>query len=163
MTSPISISVGAGSHQLSATASFVVSNGRGTVHGSIPVSAATLVADPTGRPVRLTAALDPTRIATGVAKRDADLQKKRFLSTADHQEMTFTADDIEVCGSTWTCRGSLIIRSISRPVVMLVSCAQDGRSAQGSITIDRREFGIKAPKFVVGAAIAVTLHAHLVD
>ncbi len=163
MTSPVSLTTGAVTHELSATAAFAVSNGKGTVHGRIPVTAAALVSDAAGRPIRLTAELDPTGIATGVAKRDADLQKKRFLAVTDHPVMTFDADDIEIRDTNWTCRGSLTIRGVSRPVVMQVVCAPDGRSAQGSATLDRREFGIRAPKFVIGTAIAVTLQAHLVD
>ena len=163
MTSPTSVSAGPVNYRLSATASFAVSNGKGTVHGTIPVTSAVLTADSTGRPIRLAAALDPTGIATGIAKRDSDLQKKRFLSTVDHPAMTFTADHIEVRGSAWTCRGTLTVRGVSRSVVMQVVTAPDGRSAQGSATFDRRDFGIRAPKFVIGAAIAVTLQAQLVD
>ena len=58
---------------------FAVGNLGRTVHGSVACSSGSVEVDASGAPVRARADLDLDSLATGIAKRDADLRTPRFL------------------------------------------------------------------------------------
>jgi polyisoprenoid-binding protein YceI len=62
------------------------------VHGSIAVSCGNPEIDELGDPVRLRAPLDLDGLDTGVARRDRDLRKPRFLDIDRPPTMTWAAD-----------------------------------------------------------------------
>lgn len=62
------------------------------VHGSVALSWAELDIDGSGAPVRVRAELDLDGLDTGIARRDSDLRKPRFLDIDRHPIMTWTAD-----------------------------------------------------------------------
>ena len=146
------------------TARFSVGNfGIRTVHGSVPVLAGSLEVDDGGRPRRLSAELDLSRVDTGNARRDADLRKPKLLDLDAHPLLRYEADDFELGPQGWRARGSLAARGTTCPVTVLGVPATTGSSLHlvGTAVVDRTALGVRAPSLVIGREVAVVVDAWL--
>ena len=130
-----------------------------TVTGSIPVTAATVEIDADGQPTRFTARLDPAGIETGNARRDKDLRGKRFLKAEAHPLMEVTADRIEPTGTGW--KADATIRVAGAEASLRIDGVLTGTQVIGTAYLDIRTVGIKAPGFMVGRRVDITVSAEL--
>jgi len=146
------------------TATFSVSNlGVGTVRGSVPVLGGTVEVGEGGRPVRLHAELDLARIATGNARRDADLRKPHLLDLDAHPVLVYEADEFELGTQGWSARGRLTARGVTCPVTVLGVPADVGESLHlvGTAVVDRTALGVRAPRLLIGRQVSVVVDAWL--
>lgn len=137
------------------------------VHGSVALSWAELDIDGTGAPLRLRAELDLNGLDTGVARRDADLRKPRFLDIDRHPTMTWTADRFRrTDDGAWSAEGVLSVRGESAPVTVVgmpESAALDGSwvRVRASAVLDRTTVGLRVPSFVIGRMVEISIDAWL--
>ncbi len=146
------------------SAGFAVRNfGFKTVRGQLPVRAARVDVDESGRPTAVHATLDVAGIDTGNARRDRDLRGRRHLDTAQYPVLTFAAASVEQVGDTeWVVAGRLAGHGASVDVSMQarVTATREGGIAVSAIgEFDRRALGIDAPRFLIGRRIAIDINA----
>jgi polyisoprenoid-binding protein YceI len=131
------------------------------VGGTVPALDAWVDVDPTGIPAAVHAVLDLTGIDTGHAKRDADLQKPHLLDTAKHPHLTF-AGRPEWTGDAWKVDGRLTART-GTEVTLRAEITGTGAGGELTVraatTVDRRALGIRAPRFLIGRYVDVTVEA----
>lgn len=144
------------------SAGFAVRNfGFHTVRGTVPVRDAWVDVE-AGSPVGLHARLDLAGIDTGNAKRDKDLRAPHLLDTAKFPTLTFDAGRPQPVPEGWRINGRLAARG---EVEVVLAAAVVGRGPGGALTIrattwfDRRELGVRAPRFMIGRHVAVTIDA----
>ena len=144
---------------------FAVGNLGRRAHGSVACSWGELEVDDDGRPVRVRAELDLDSLATGIAKRDADLRRPRFLDTDRRPTMTWSADRFRPGeDGRWTADGVLHVRGTSAPVAVtgIVQAGPDGWvRVRGSAAVDRVAVGIRAPRFLIGRTVEIDVDAWL--
>lgn len=145
--------------------SFTVGNLGRRVHGSVPLVRGEVELDPAGAPVRASAELALDRIDTGVAKRDLDLRKPRFLDTDRHPTMSWSAERFTPDGGGgWTAEGRLTLRGTSAPLAVTAAPdLEDGcLRVRATALLDRRAVGIRAPSFMIGRTVDIAVDAWLV-
>ena len=134
-------------------------------HGSVACSWGELEVDDDGRPVRVRAELDLDSLDTGIAKRDADLRRPRFLDIDRRPTMTWSADRFRPGeDGRWTADGRLCLRGTSAPVAVtgIVEGGPDGWiRVRGSAALDRVAVGIRAPRFLIGRTVEIDVDAWL--
>ena len=143
------------------TATFTVRNlGLRRVTGTVPIAEAWVDVDANGAPSAVRATLDLRAIATGNARRDADLQKPHLLGTAEHPTLGFTGTP-QLAAAGWTVPGTLAGRRAAEvTVVATIESASPGElTVRGTTEFDRRELGVRAPRFLIGRRIQVTVTA----
>ncbi len=147
------------------SATFTVSNfGFRQVLGSIPVTIGSVqVAD--GVVTGVEAALDLDGIDTGIPKRDAHLRKPSLLAIDKHPVLTFAADRVDGGPGEWSVKGSLGARGTSCPLTLTASGPDE--NDDGTVRIratgvfDRKDIGVRAPRFMIGRTITITVDAVL--
>lgn len=135
----------------------VRSFGVATVRGHIPVTAAWVDIDASGRPTAVHAELDLNRIDTGNPRRDRDLRKPHLLDTARHPALTF---DGAAAGTT--VDGLLTGRTATHVSLDITSAPPSDAgmvTAHATTTFDRAGLGVRAPRFLIGRRIAVLIDA----
>ena len=88
-------------------------------------------------------------VDTGVAPRNAHLQKEEFFDAEKYPEMTFKSTKIEKKGKQWLMTGDLTIRGVTKTVTFpfdVVGFIPGERGTRMGITaetmINRRDFGV---------------------
>ncbi len=144
---------------------FTVQNLGRTVHGSVTCSRGQVQIDDAGAPMRVRAELDLDTLDTGIAKRDLDLRKPRFLDIDREPTMTWSADRFaRHDDGSWTAEGRLALRGTSAPLVLTGTPeAVDGEwvRVHATAVLDRTAVGIRAPAFVIGRSIGIEVDAWL--
>jgi len=148
------------------TASFAVSNFLvSTVPGTITVTSGEVRTDEAGRPTTVSAVLDARTIATGHPRRDKDLRAPRFFDAERYPEMRFTSVSVAESDGGWTVEGTLRVGTHEAPMRLAVELQPSSRPGTVSVvargTVDRAAAGIKAPSFVIGRQVQVTVDAVL--
>jgi polyisoprenoid-binding protein YceI len=145
---------------------FTVRNFGRPMRGTVACSRGELVVDERAEPVRVAAEIDLDSLDTGIAKRDADLRAPRFLDIDRHPTMAWSADRFSrQADGCWVAEGVLRVRGTSAPlsVTGLPACDPDGSlRVRATATLDRRAFGIRAPRFLVGHVVVVDVDAVLI-
>lgn len=148
-----------------ATAGFRVMNfGVSTVAGSIPVLSARVDVAEDGRIGDLVAVLDVGAIDTGHARRDADLRKPHLLDLDRHPRMTFSGQRVDVRDGGWSLVGLLTVKGTTAEVALDVTAAglDDGTvRVVATGHLDRRDFGIRAPRFMIAHCVDVEIDVTL--
>jgi polyisoprenoid-binding protein YceI len=148
---------------------FAVRNfGLGTVTGQIPLASATVHVDAGGHPVSIRAELNAAGIDTGHRRRDRDLRGRRFLATGRWPVMGFEAASIQPNETGWTVTGTLTVKDRHCPVRLDVASftipAGDPAACvdlHATGRLDRRSAGVRAPAFLVGRLVALSLGIRL--
>jgi polyisoprenoid-binding protein YceI len=143
---------------------FSVANLGRRAHGSVACSWGELRLDAEGRPVAVRAELDLNSLDTGIAKRDRDLRKPRFLDIDRQPAMTWTADRFTPRDDgSWVAEGVLSVRGTSAPlcVVGLAETEGPGLRVRAAGELDRTSVGIRAPSFLIGRTVRIELEAWL--
>jgi len=143
-------------------ASFTVRDfGFMTVRGSVPIASAAVDVDENGTPVAVHATLDLTGLATGHRKRDRDLQKPHLLDTGRHPRLRFTGSPVQRADD-WQVPGRLTGRTGTDVTLEahIVDRRDSGQlTVRAACTLDRRKLGVRAPRFLIGRYVAVTIEA----
>jgi polyisoprenoid-binding protein YceI len=165
MTAPVvaSLATGRWRHVSSrSSAGFTVRNfGLKVVAGTVPVVQAYVDVDATGRPHHVHAVLDLQAIDTGNRRREADLRKPHLLGTDEHPTLTFSGTP-EPNADGWDVRGRLAGRGIAE---LTLRAEIVDRAASGELTVhataivDRRELGVRAPRFLIGHRLTLEVNA----
>jgi polyisoprenoid-binding protein YceI len=135
--------------------------------GSVACRWGQLEIDGAGAPVRVRAECDLDSLDTGIARRDADLRKPRFLDVDRHPTMTWSADrSTPGEDGAWSADGVLSVRGTSAPLALVggpAAAAADGAwlRVRATGTIDRRAVGIRAPSFLIGRTVRIDVDAWL--
>jgi polyisoprenoid-binding protein YceI len=134
------------------------------VRGTIHVTSGHVTVDADGEVSSLTATLDPAGVATGSARRDADLRGRRFFDVASRPQWTFVADSVERTDGGWAASGTLHGVALCRLSLHITEVESlDGvRQFAATSTIDRRAAAIRAPRFLIGRHVDVELRGGLV-
>lgn len=134
-----------------------------TVRGQVPVRQAYVDVDAAGQPLAVHAELDLAGLATGNARRDRDLRKPHLLDSDRFPTVTFTGRAGEPDDGGWQLPGRLAARGVEIDVVLAAVVGQDGDrvTVHATTTFDRRDLGVRAPLFLIGRRIAVTIDAVL--
>ncbi|MEU0877444.1 YceI family protein [Lentzea sp. NPDC005914] len=143
------------------TASFQVGNLGRKAHGTVPVTAGTVEIGDDGQLRGVHGTLDLAAIDTGIAKRDLDLRKPSLLDLDRHPTMTFTATSCEPADNGWNVIGPLQARGGSTELsgVVELSTVNGETVMTATARLDRRTLGIRAPRFMIGAFVDITVTA----
>lgn len=106
--------------------------------------------------------INSASVNTHNERRDADL-RDNFLKVAEHPEITFESRRIARDGERWLATGMLTIAGVSREVTIALEyqgpiAAPGGIErigVAGSLTIDRRDFGITLHRVAETGALVV--------
>ncbi|MFJ8386469.1 YceI family protein [Streptomyces sp. NPDC094438] len=131
------------------------------VHGSFAVRSGTVdITEPlTGS--RVHAVIDPASFHTGSRRRDTAVCSARFLDTARHPSMTYTADRLD--GTSIT--GMLTVCGVAQPVTLSIekSASSAGAfTARATTRIDRTRFGVTAARGMAGRHLDVRIEVRCV-
>lgn len=147
------------------TAGFSVGNlGVKRVNGAIPVTSVRVDVAEDGTVRAASAVLDIDAINTGIAKRDLDLRKRGLLDLDNHPRLTFSSTGVTPREEAWTVTGLLTAKGITGEIT-LSATAED--RADGTVGIrltgqlDRRHYGIKAPRLLIGEIVDVDVECTL--
>jgi polyisoprenoid-binding protein YceI len=123
--------------------------------------------------------LEAGSVRTGIGRRDLDLCGPRFFDVATFDTIGFRARDVradvearDVEGREgavrWTVTGWLRVRDVDAPLDLEVTLAPDdgtggtgGRRVLATGVLDRSATGLRAPRWLVGRWITVTVEAYL--
>ncbi|QJU59166.1 YceI family protein [Sphingomonas sp. AP4-R1] len=111
------------------------------------------------------AVIDTGSAATGDATRDESLPGEDWFSAKAFPRATFKASQFNAIGpNRYVANGTLTIRNTTRPVSLPFQLAVDGRQARmrGSLTLDRRWFGVGQGQFAGTEAVAANVRVDLV-
>lgn len=142
------------------SATFTVRNlGIRTVRGQVPIRHGWVDVDSSGRPTAVTAELDLAGLATGNARRDRDLRKPHLLDSDRFPTLAFTGRHAEAHDGDWQLPGRLAAHGAEIDLVLSASVRRDDeRVAVHAVTsFDRLDLGVRAPRFLIGRRITVTL------
>jgi polyisoprenoid-binding protein YceI len=144
------------------TASFQVGNLGRKANGTVPVTAGTVEIGTDGALLAVHGTLDLGAIDTGNVKRDLDLRKPGLLDLDRHPTMRFTATSARAAGRGWHVTGTLTARGAHTTIEGTVELSSvDEREAVLTATtrLDRRTLGIRAPGFLIGRYVDITVTA----
>ncbi len=145
------------------TASFKVGNLGRVANGTVPVTAGTVQIGPDGALLAVHGTLDLSAIDTGIAKRDLDLRKPGLLDLDRHPAMTFTSTSASRVDGGWLVTGTLTARGTSTELSGTAELSTvDGEPVMtATARLDRRTLGIRAPRFLIGRYVDITVTAVL--
>jgi polyisoprenoid-binding protein YceI len=147
--------------------SFGVGNLGRTARGTVAVSWGEVEVDRNGAPARVHAEMDLNSLATGIARRDTDLRKPRYLDIDRHPTMTWSCARFTPDGEGgWTADGELSVRGTTAPLTVTGTAERDTLDGgwvrvRASGVFDRRSAGIRAPSLLIGRNVAVEIDAWL--
>jgi len=133
------------------------------VTGEIPIASGAVVYGSSGTlPTRLEATLDPKRVASGDAKRDADLQAPDWFDTATYPTWRFSGDRIAARPGGFVVHGALTVHGTAQPCDLTVERLPpvgDEAHFRASTVVDRHGFGMHVTRAdaMVGGRIRIDL------
>ncbi|MBA3338234.1 MAG: YceI family protein [Geodermatophilaceae bacterium] len=144
-------------------AGFSVGNLGKRISGTMPVASAHFEVSEDGRVRDVRAVLDIASIDTGLAKRDSDLRKPGLLDLDNYPQLTFSATtDVVALEDRWSVNGLLTVKGTTREITLAVTVEQPSEdTARIHLTghLDRRHYGIRAPRFMIGALVDIEIEA----
>jgi polyisoprenoid-binding protein YceI len=127
--------------------------GLSKVRGRFRVFDVSLDIGPSGTEFEVEARIDPASIDTSLPRRDAHLRTADFFHVDQHPTMTFRSTRIEPVDGSYTMRGHLTLKDVTRAVTLEVepnglAASPDGRtrfglSATGELRRTDLDFGLK--------------------
>ena len=114
------------------------------------------------------ATIEIASVKTEAPDRDAHLQKPEFFDAAQFPTMTFKSKSWKKTGAdAFAVTGDLTIKGVTKEVVLNVKSLGFGPGMQpgsmlsgweGSLTVNRSDFGVSAFPKVVGEEVAITIN-----
>lgn len=141
-------------------ATFSVGNLGKRVAGTIPVTSTEVDVAEDGTVRGASAELDIAAIDTGHTRRDRDLRKPNLLDLANHPRMTFSSTRLAEHDSGWTVAGLLTVKGTTREISLDATAELQ---ADGTVRLrltgqlDRTDYGIKAPRFMIGKTVDIDI------
>jgi polyisoprenoid-binding protein YceI len=144
---------------------FVASMSGQAINGSFRRFDARIAFDPANLAgSSVTAVIDTASAATGDASRDQSLPAPDWFAVKAFPRATFASRSFKsLGGNRYQAAGTLTIRGVARPVALPFQLVIAGNVAQmrGTVTIDRRWFGVGQGQFAspdpVAAAVKVNI------
>lgn len=140
---------------------FVASMNGQPINGSFRRFDARIAFDPANLPgSSVIAQIDTGSAMTGDASRDQSLPTPDWFNTKAFPVATFRSTQFKALGGNrYAATGTLSIRGVSRPVTLPFQLAIAGKQArmQGTLTIDRRWFGVGQGQFAGTEAVAANV------
>jgi polyisoprenoid-binding protein YceI len=112
----------------------------------------------------VTAVIDIASAATGDATRDQSLPTPDWFNVRAFPRATFKSTGFKALGGgRYVAAGTLTIRGVSRPANLPFQLAIAGKQARmnGSLTIDRRWFGVGQGQFAGTEAVAANVRVNV--
>jgi polyisoprenoid-binding protein YceI len=109
--------------------------------------------------------IDPATINTKVAARDGHLRSDAFFDVAKCPAMTFKSTKVELKGESGKLIGDLTMRCVTKPVVLALEVAGEGKDPKGNVhfgasatgKINRNDWGISYGKGMVGDEVTIEI------
>jgi polyisoprenoid-binding protein YceI len=133
------------------------------VVGTVPIASGSVFLPPDSVvPLKVTAVLDATRIATDEPDRDRSLESPDFFDVATFPQWTFASTKIVVTGAAaFQMDGDLTIHGVTQPERLEVTVAGNAANPvyHATAQIDRHAFGMKLTRLdpTIGGSADVTL------
>jgi polyisoprenoid-binding protein YceI len=144
---------------------FVASMNGQAINGSFRRFDARIAFDPANLAgSSVTAVIDTASAATGDQTRDEALPSADWFSAKVFPRATFTAKTFKsLGGNRYQALGTLTIRGVNHQVAMPFELAITGSAAQmrGTVTIDRRWFGVGQGQFATPDAVAANVKVNI--
>lgn len=144
---------------------FVASMSGQAINGSFRRFDARIAFDPANlASSSVTAVIDTSSAATGDVSRDQSLPTPDWFNVKAFPRATFASKSFKnLGGNRYQAMGTLTIRGVARPVVVPFQLVINGNTAQmrGTLTIDRRWFGVGQGQFVSPETVAATVKVNL--
>ena len=114
--------------------------------------------------------IDARTLTTGDSQTKT-LRGKQFFDVAHHPTVRFVGRRLNMTGDrTATVEGDITARGVTRPIKLTVSFSIPPISTGGTLpisivgtgVIDRRQFGMTAYPWIIGAFVSVTIRARMV-
>lgn len=127
-----------------------------TVHGAMPVLGGSLTVDDHGAVLRASVRVDPGGVSTGDFRRDRDLQKARFLGTAEHPVVEVFTTSTTARDGGGTAEAVVAARGNEAPVELVgtleppPAAVPHGVQLRVTGRLDRRPLAIGAPTVIIG-------------
>lgn len=122
----------------------------------------------TGDGVMASGSVEVASVDTGIAERDEHLRSADFLDAANHPLMTFASRRIIADGDGYDIPGTLTIKDVSRDLSLIgrlvrreAGDASETIRIAAEATINRHDFGVKAPPAIELFGLAVASHVKL--
>ncbi|HET9627907.1 MAG TPA: YceI family protein [Novosphingobium sp.] len=142
--------------------------GLATKTAGFPAVSGTIALDPArADAVALSIVLDARQLTAGDPVTLARLKGPNFFAVAQYPEIRFTGTHMDLAGSAAArITGTLTARGVTRPLVLAVRFDQPPRHGRpitlsATTTINRREFGMTAYRFIVGSKVRIAIAARL--
>jgi len=104
---------------------------------------------------RFSTEIDVSSLDTDYSDRDDTLRGEEFFDTAKFPKATYASSgDCTAAGAKVKCPGTLTLRGVSKPVALEISASADGRSLEGTATLDRSQFGVGSGDWADPTSIA---------
>lgn len=149
---------------LSSAGFSVRSLGLTTVTGTVPITSAWVDVDTRGAPASVHATLDLASLDTGNPRRDGHLRSPSLLDLERHPTLRFCGRPTRT-DRGWTLYGTVEAHGASTRILLEASVSEgaDGSTTvRASGTLDRRDLGVRAPRFLIGRRVEVHLDVMLV-
>ena len=148
------------------SAGFEVGNfGVKRVRGAVPIISTRVEVAPDASIHSVDATLDLAAVDTGNTKRDSDLRKPSLLDLDRHPHLTFTSSRVTPYEGRWVVVGLLTVKGATREVSLEGTVE---RLPEGAVRVrlagrlDRRDYAITAPRFLIGSMVDVDIDVTLV-
>lgn len=104
----------------------------------------------------LDVSIDTASITTFNGEWDDALKGSQWFATKKHPKARYFSDRIQVAGDGYIAEGQLMLKGITKPIVVNFTWRTDGEGAwfEGDATIDRREFNIGSGSWADDDSIA---------
>jgi polyisoprenoid-binding protein YceI len=144
---------------------FVASMSGQAINGSFKRFDARIAFDPANLAgSSVTAVIDTASAATGDTSRDQSLPTPDWFNVAAFPRATFASRSFKsLGGNRYQAAGTLTIRGVARPVVLPFQLVIAGNVAQmrGTVTIDRRWFGVGQGQFASPDSVAAAVKVNI--
>jgi polyisoprenoid-binding protein YceI len=108
--------------------------------------------------------IDANSVNTGSGMKDGTLKSDQFFDVKNHPDLSFRTTKVSQTGpNTFAVVGNLTIRGVSKPETLVLKTTPNGAGGEvtGTMTFNRRDFGMNGSVPLVKIADSVDVIVHL--
>ena len=108
--------------------------------------------------------IDANSVNTGSGMKDGTLKSDQFFDVKNHPDINFRSTRVAQTGpETFSVVGNLTIRGVSKPEILVLKTTRNGSGGDvsGTMTFNRRDFGMNGGVPLVKIADSVDVIVHL--
>lgn len=108
--------------------------------------------------------IDANSVNTGSGMKDGTLKSDQFFDVKNHPDINFRSTKVSQTGpETFSVVGNLTIRGVSKPETLVLKTTRNGSGGDvsGTMTFNRRDFGMNGGVPLVKIADSVDVIVHL--